>query len=337
MAHSQKEAALVLGAGFSHVAGLPLTRTLFDDAEPLPRTTSKAMRSAFDGVRSAFVRARMADPGLTAEEWLAQLFVQRHDPSQEKLFQTTWQHAIRYALARVVTLPKGSKAHFFYGIGTYNCHVIHRRFWERIERDFKVKYIVTTNYDILVEQALHSNPSPHRTAPRCRYGGFPYVLTVRKMTDLTTRAHESLELGKDFVLYKLHGSVNWAWERHEPSIKIHHDVRAVFRSGNKQGEPAIVPPVLEKDMPQEFVQIWNEAKAVLSKTPVWIVCGYSLPDYDKALCAFFQEALHLRQATELIILDPDSSVVARRWMALATNCTALPLPGLPEALDVSWP
>lgn len=329
------DAALILGAGFSKAAEMPLTKELFDLGIEV-RSQSQEARENNIAVPEAFNLARSKDSELTPEVWLAQLYAERDNVFQLMMTGTRWDHAIRYALARLVNLPKGSKAHYYYGISTYKSHSIHKQFWERIERDFKVKYIVTTNYDISIEQALHSVPSPHRTAPRCRYGGFQHIQTVRKMTDVTTRAYDLIQLGDDFVLYKLHGSINWAFEPHSPTLKIHDDVRAVFRVDDKYGIPAIVPPIPEKSMPPDFGQIWNEAKKVLLQTPIWIICGYSLPDYDQALKNWFQTILHEREKTKLIILDPYSSEIGKKWKILATNCEVVSVSGLPNALSETW-
>jgi len=329
---------VILGAGFSHAAGLPLVRDLFDLGASSPRAQSKAAQESYEKVRWAFARVQRHDPSLAAESWLAELYRERVNPLQEMLFGTRWDDAIRYALARLIALPKGSNAHYYYGIGTGACHPIHKEFWERAENELGVKYIVTLNYDILIEQALRSSPaSRHRAAPRCRYGGFQHIQSVRKMTNVVNKDYEFMELGDDFVLYKLHGSVNWAWEPHSPTLKIHHDVRAVFRSDNKYGVPAIVPPVPEKDMPPEFGQIWHEARKVLEQSPIWIICGYSLPDYDEALRQFFGNILRGRRSTtQLVLIDPDSATVAERWRAIAPNCSIRALKGLPEALYQDW-
>ncbi len=331
-----KDAALILGAGFSYVGGLPLTSDLFDPSAPLPQAQSKAAGELYEKVRWAFGNARTKAADLTAEAWMEELYAERENPLQEMLFQTRWDEAIRYALARLTELPKGSNAHYYYGIGSYRCAPVHERFWERLETDFRVRYIVTLNYDILVEQALHADNTAHRSAPRCRYGGFQHVQAVRKMTNVVTGDHELIQLGDDFVLYKLHGSVNWAWEPHSPTLKIHQDVRAVFRADDKYGTPAIIPPIPEKEMPPEFGQIWNEAQKVLSETPTWVICGYSLPDYDRVLREYFQRILESRRATEIIVIDPNSAEVAAKFASLAGNCSVVPLPGLPKALGERW-
>lgn len=337
MHQRSSQTVVILGAGFSYAAGLPLTRDLFDVNVMPPRAQSKAAEVDYDEVRRAFARARNEDPLLTAESWLAQLYAERQSPLQRMLFGTRWDQAIRYALARLVVLPKGSNAHYYYGIGRNYCNPIHRQFWDRLEHQLDVKYIVTLNYDLLVEQALHNDRSTrHRTPPRCRYGGFQHVQAVRKMKNVITKEHDLMQLGDAFVLYKLHGSVNWAWEPHSPTMKIHEDVRAVFRSDNAYGVPAIVPPIPEKEMPPEFGQIWNEARKVLGQASTWIVCGYSLPDYDQALRQFFGEILRGRPMTRLVLLNPDSISVGERWKALGANCAIETLAGLPDALQQDW-
>jgi len=325
---------VILGAGFSYVGGLPLTRDLFDLSAPLPRAQSDTSVENHHSVRAAYSRASSRG-AVNAEQWLAELYATRANPLQRLSTGTTWDAAVRYALARLIELPAGSNSHYYYGIGSYRCHPVHEAFWTRLEQ-YGAKYIITLNYDMLVEQALHSTPSKHRAAPRCRYGGFQHVQVVRKLKDVVTKQEELLRLGDDFVLYKLHGSVNWAWEPHSPTLKIHQDVRAVFRADNKYGVPAIVPPIPEKEMPQEFGQVWNEARKVLSECDTWVVCGYSLPSYDKALADFFGDILRSRATTRLTILDPCSSAVASKWETLGANITCRTLPGLPDALNFAW-
>jgi len=173
-------------------------------------------------------------------------------------------------------------------------HPTHELFWRFITKNFDLKYIVSLNYDLLVEQALHESHQKNRSAPQCYYGGFQYDQIVRKMTNVTRKEAEQVALGHRYVLYKMHGSINWAWE-HSPTIKIHDDVRAIFR--RKRGwRPAVIAPIPEKNMPSEFSQIWNEAGKVLADADNWIVCGYSMPDFDLALRRFFERAVNFPAA-----------------------------------------
>jgi hypothetical protein len=331
------DTAVILGAGFSFVTGLPLTRNLFDTGGVLPRSQSAAAETNHREVSSAYSNWLMSHPAANAEEWLLELYGQKDNALQEMAQRTTWSKALRFALARLIDLPSGKNSHYYFGICTAKCHPIHQRFWRRIEDDFGSQVVATLNYDLLVEQALHAGDSPHRGAPRCYYGGFQYVQVVRKMTDVTKKQYELVRLGNEIVLYKLHGSVNWAWEKHALTLKIHDDVRAVFRHNDDVGIPAIIPPIPEKEMPPEFSQIWDQARHSLSQCPRWLVCGYSLPPYDVALRDFFEYILSKRNQALILLLSPDSPVLVKRWREICPKSTqVLPLPGLPEALDCVW-
>ena len=331
------ETAVILGAGFSLVAGLPLTRNLFDCGPTLPRAQSASAAENNAQVNCAYQQWKTEHPSATAEEWLCELYEHRDDGLQEKLQGTTWDKAIRFALSRLVDLPKGSKSHYYFGICTYRSHPVHSEFWARIEHELHSRTVVTLNYDILVEQALHTGATTSRSAPRCYYGGFTHVQAVRKMTNIINKKYDLVQLGNDVTLYKLHGSVNWAWEQHSRTLKIHDDVRAVFRRNEDVGTPAIIPPIPEKEMPPEFSQIWWEARRSMMACPRWLVCGYSLPPYDVVLHDFFAEILSHKMQAEILVLAPDSASLAARWEAIAPASTRIrALPGLPEALLHKW-
>lgn len=329
------ETAVILGAGFSFAAGLPLTRSLFDCGLPQAQSSSAAENHA--QVAFAYQRWKSGHPSATAEEWLRELYDLRDDGLQAMSQGTTWDKAIRFALSRLVDLPKGSNSHYYFGICTHRCHPVHREFWKRVESDLHSRTVVTLNYDILVEQALHTGSETSRSAPRCYYGGFSHVQAVRKMKNVTKKTFDLVQLGNDVVLYKLHGSINWAWEWHSPTLKIHDDVRAVFRRNKDVGTPAIIPPIPEKEMPPEFSQVWSEARRSLKVCPRWLVCGYSLPPYDIALRDFFAEILSHKMQAEILVLAPDSASLVARWGAIAPPATRIrALPGLPEAFQHDW-
>lgn len=329
--------ALILGAGFSVAVGAPTTNRLFDVESADVRSQSDRAAENNSTVAWAYQRRKAGSSSVPAEEWLRELYEERDNPLQEMLQGTTWARAVRFALARLVSLPKGSNSHYYYGICTPNVHPVHQKFWRKIGNEIDAKSIVTLNYDILVEQALHDDFDGHRAAPNCRYGGFSHSMVVRKMTDVTKKKFELEQLGDQYVLYKLHGSLNWAWERHSKEIKVHDDVRAVFRHGDDIGEPAIIPPIPEKEMPSRFSQIWLNAREALLECPRWILCGYSLPEYDHALVEYFREVLCLGHQRELVVLDPYSEDVSNRWRTLAPSSLSIRgFPGLPEALEMDW-
>src|SRR5436305_15326293 len=131
--------AVILGAGFSSVAGLPLTRNLFETDGVLPRAQSLAAQKNHREVHKAYSIWLKSHASINPEEWLLELYRQKDNPFQETAQQTTWSKALRFALARLIDLPRGKNSHYYFGICTAKCHPIHQRFWRRIEDDFGSK------------------------------------------------------------------------------------------------------------------------------------------------------------------------------------------------------
>jgi len=323
-------ATLILGAGFSHIAGLPLTKDLFNTPD-IPRAKSKDVVERFKQVQFAWSKWKQENSSGTAEEWLRLIY-------EKKLFASygaTWEDALDFAMARLVNLPPGKNAPYYHGITTSVQDETHRHFWPFIRERFEIKSVVTMNYDILAEQGLKKSYSKHRQAPLCFYGGFPYTQTVRMMKDVVTRKHEKVPLGHEVAIYKMHGSINWANEPH--SFKIHDDVRAAFRSTREPGSVAIIPPMPEEEIPEWLTKVWEYAKSALADSYIWIVCGYSLPQYDIALKNLFKEAARKTRGLEIYILDPVSESLKSRWEALVPSETKIyALPGLPECLETRY-
>ena len=276
-----------------------------------------------------------AHPSLSSELWLSELYADKDDPLCRLKHGVTWDEALQFGLRRLTTPKNATKGPYFYGVSRFQCSDVHRRFWVKITSSFDLKYILTTNYDILIERALHDLLEDGRTQPQFYYGGFQYLQVVKKMRNLAGGTPDSVELGHRFALYKLHGSLNWAFEPHSLSMKIHDDVRAVFRVDKTRGRPAIVPPIPEKDMPLEFSHIWHEASRALEESETWIVCGYSMPPYDIALAGYFGRALQNSRVRRIVILDPNSHDLQGRWNMrddVQIDCR----PGLPDALEIDW-
>jgi hypothetical protein len=325
-------AALIVGAGFSCAAGLPLTRDLFDCKE-LPLYHSDKDRLALEEVSIAYRRWRESNPSINSEVWMAALY--EAGASGRQRFGTNWENALQFALRRLVDLRNVHPGAYYHGICTHQVHPTHKRFWKFVNEHFNLKTIVSLNYDLLIEQALHEEGSTKRNAPQCYYGGFQYNQIVLKMTNVAKRESEPVTLGHKYTLYKLHGSINWAWE-HSLTMKIHDDVRAIFRRTPKHWKPAVIAPIPEKDMPKEFSQIWNEAGKSLEAAETWIVCGYSMPDFDLALSQFFRSTISTSQVQSLYISDPNSVELASKWQVPGKTIKVKCLPGLPEALDCNW-
>jgi hypothetical protein len=324
--------SVVLGAGFSCHTGFPLTRDLFNTTE-LPDSISDTARACHDRVARTY-QNWVASTGKTdAELWLLGLYKDKHGASE-----VGFDEAVRFAMARLVDLPPGDwrTMPYMYGITCSVANLVHREFWAGLRRCSNLKHVVTMNYDILAEQGLKEHYSDHRTAPVCHYGGFPAHQFVRKMLDvrkpnIAGQRYEDVELGSEITIYKMHGSINWCDEPH--GFKIHDDVRGVFRAGSKHGQLAIVPPIPGKDGPPWLTKVWEYAGNGLRASRTWIVCGYSMPDYDDALREFFREAAAGITSLEIFILDPNSSALLTKWQSITPAGTKItPLKGLPDGL-----
>jgi hypothetical protein len=312
---------------------LPLTSELFD-TDQIPTSQEGKDRVALERVALAYKTWKERNPASGAEVWLAELY--KNGPMSSRRVGTNWHDAIQFALRRLVNVEHARTKPYYYGILDAYAHPVHERFWQVVNRNFELNSVVSLNYDILVEQAMHEPGTTHRAAPQCFYGGFPYRQLVWKLTNVTTRDGEWVELGHRFQLYKLHGSVNWAWE-HSRNMKMHADLRAIFRQSRRNWGAAIIPPIPEKELPPQFAQIWDQAAASLLAADIWVVCGYGMPDYDLALASFFARArLASKKLQRIVIIDPNSAKLAEKWSDPAGRVPLTTLPGLPEALDLDW-
>lgn len=337
---SRPSATVILGAGFSYCAGLPLTSQLFETDE-LPPCSKGKDQERMSRVQTAYRRWKVSNASRGAEQWLQELYLDR-DGLTELLHGTSWFDAVQFALRRLTGLKAASRP-YYYGISRFHVGAVHQAFWEKLETSFRINVVVSMNYDILVERALHSRggdrTAPRFRAPRFRYGGFPYRQSVKKWNDISDgkTGYADVVLGNEFSIYKMHGSLNWAFEPHSQDMKIHDDVRAVFRKENA-GEIAIIPPIPEKEMPERFRTVWRGAEEALLKSDIWIVCGYSRPEYDRALDELFDRCASNCVVAKVVLLDPCSTEHVERW-STSDGSRVLDIvarPGLPGCLECEW-
>jgi len=224
------------------------------------------------------------------------------------------QDVVQYVLRRLCRPKNPGPGAYYYGISRPNDVVPdHVDFWARLRESTQDLGVVTFNYDILAEHGLQDYVNG-KWSPAFYYGGFMYNQHVQKMVNVTgnVRKSVSVPLGHEVPIYKLHGSINWAWESHSDTLKIHDDVRAAFRREGS-GRPAIVPPIEEKELTPEFAAIWTEAAKRLARSERWIICGYSAPEYDVASRALLSRAAAEGPAKQIELIDPNSSVVRAAW------------------------
>lgn len=320
--------ALILGAGFSKAAGLPLTKELFDElpTEPIEHQSLVVQHEA---VRTAWLRWSAANPGKGTEEWMSELYPDRTSAD------SIWPSVLRFLTARLVLgLKERAKAEYFHDIFTSVHSEIHRLFWARILKAGDLRSVVTTNYDILIEQGLRPRYESDRYAPLCHYGGWPGPeQRFRKILNPLKRESEALLMGNEVSLFKLHGSLNWSFEPHD--FKIHGDLRAAFRKTTKAGHVAIVPPIPEKQLPDEFALVWKYAAQALRKARTWLVCGYSFPSYDMAVEQFFHDVIREGVVERIVILDPGADSIKAKLLNYKPTLSVKALPGLQDALQLT--
>jgi len=165
---------------------------------------------------------------------------------------------------------------------------VHRRLVRNLnqKRLLKDSLIISTNYDILIDNAV-SSMVPGRPGINLDYGV--------EFTNFVTR--DWARPGIDAVrLYKLHGSLNWLYcaicntVTLTPHVKGVIDLitdvatsrdRAICRVCGSIMTPIIIPPTFYKDMSRVFLSlIWNKAENALRDVNHIIFCGYSFPDAD---------------------------------------------------------
>lgn len=316
---------LFLGAGFSKTAGLPLTNELFDK---LPWSPIPGYKDIYINVKREWDNFHNLNPNIYVEEWIRNIYNNRVTKDGNK--RDFWDDVRDFFLARLVDLPHGKNSHYYFGITTEIKSKIHKNFWEKMLNKYDIRNIITTNYDLVIEQGLKREYTGHRSAPLCFYAGHPFGLKVKKNINVSKRKYEEVELGHEICLFKLHGSLNWVDEPH--AYKVHDDVRAVFRKNQMLGRPRVIPPLIEKEKPEWAFDIWNRAERVLKNANTWFFCGYSCPEYDYAISNLLKKSYH--QNLRIKISDINSEVVLSRLTnILPGNFDYELLNGLPELLN----
>jgi hypothetical protein len=180
------QASIIIGAGFSYVAGLPLTRDIFED-NGHQFTRSKRVQHLFQRVIEEWQAWKKNNEGANTEQWLAHLY------SNFQLGGVSWEQAVQLLLARLVKIetaqdkPIGKREHtkmYRHGITKPGACEVHKQFWHFLRQQFEIKSIVTTNYDILIEQEFREGPAKRRLAPLCYYGGLHRPQYVKRVIDL---------------------------------------------------------------------------------------------------------------------------------------------------------
>jgi len=158
--------------------------------------------------------------------------------------------------------------------------------------------IFTVNYDLLIERALEEWGTPY-------FDGFVGNLAGRFRSDLVEEPSDSTDgIPSHFVrLWKLHGSLNWAWQKHGAHSEVVRlgtavssgELAAIYPSDAKYEESRRVPFVVLQDRLRRSL---NEPETLA------LVSGYSWA--DEHLNEIFFEAATRRPRSEIIAFCFDS-------------------------------
>ena len=321
MVEERPATALILGAGFSAAAGLPLASGLFDTSVLV---ASAGARKRFARVRDSFQRWKATRVDNGPEQYLGALY-------SGEVRGPPWQWAVEFVGATLATpqgkdWPIASNPRYAGRITTPVRTVAHDQFWSHMLAYADLQAVVTFNYDLFIERGLRHRQM-HRGRPGIYYGGLPRPQVLRGLAKPFTvqRPERSITLEGTIPLFKLHGSLNWSFER--GSLEMYQDARPAFRHG---GSAAIIPPLPEKEVPRWLTNTWREAEDRLRNSRTWVVCGYSLPPYDHAAAELLGRAA--TSLNRLFVLDPYSAQLRERWAQIAPHAQLQCLQGIPEAL-----
>ena len=315
-------ACCIVGAGYSHVAGLPLTSNLFSTDVAV---TSKRAAARFDAVWEDYDKWQAENPSRNPEEYLADLY---HNFFARPAPPFSWAVEL---ITAVLATPRATDVRMInprYGarVITPSYCSMHNNLWRSIIGLFDGISVLTTNYDLLVERSLRHRPMKRVFGPGCYYGGIPrpQVLKGNALPFTVHTPERWVELRGTVPIYKLHGSLNWT--RTDTGIELSQDLRAAFR---QYGNAAIVPPLPEKQVPAWLRPVWIEAETELARAKFWVVCGYSLPSYDTAIEEIFRRSSE-GEVEHIILMDPFSKELRNRYSSTAPSTVVHCLPGLPE-------
>ena len=166
--------------------------------------------------------------------------------------------------------------------------------------------LFTVNYDLLLETTLDSLRVPY-------FDGFVGTVRAGFHTELVEgRAGSDREWMPAFFvrLWKLHGSVNWAWEKDRTIIRLGQpiskgDAAAIFPSDTKYEESRRVPFVVLQD---RFRRALHEPETLI------LISGYSFSDSHLNDMIFDAASRRPRSEFQVFCYSDIPEVLAKRAM-----------------------
>lgn len=288
---------IFLGAGASKAEGAPLQNELFSEYF---KEFSSTKDKYYDLLKEFFLKtynvdATSAKKFPTFEEILGLLYTAEKNQQSFYFDINRVKEAIIFSMGEI--LDKKIK----HGM-TYHYELI-----KKLKESDKLSDIifVTTNYDILIDRAIHANDL------NIDYG----IYTVNDFPDNETVS-----------LYKIYGSLNWLYcdvcdkfiiESYQKSIlKEVAQKKLVCSKCNQKFKVILIPPTFYKEILNYHLNyIYHDLNKHLYDVKGLIFCGYSLPDADIYIKYILKKAeLYRTEPFKVLVINDhkDKSVLKRK-------------------------
>ena len=273
LAPRSRHVCVFLGAGSSRACGLP-------DIDQLKARVLEKLETPNKELFSAQLESRNVEEALSRVRRIAALL--RDDQQIDGLTALAAEALDQAVCAKIVAELDVSLANL---VPARNLAV-----WAGRSRYSRPIEVFTVNYDLLIESAFDR----HKVA---YFDGFLGNLRAQFQNDLVDSAWAAVSeaIPPFFVrLWKLHGSVNWAWEDSKKIVRIGAPVvegqpAAIYPSDMKYEESRRVPFLVLQD---RFRRALNEPETFV------IVSGYSFG--DDHLNELIFDAVERHERTEVV-------------------------------------
>ncbi len=184
--------------------------------------------------------------------------------------------------------------------------------------------IISTNYDIIIDNALLEKAVSCNYGIRLRFNVYPYITKTEDIRDTMPEYYPGWNFAGvngllnrgEIDLIKIHGSLNWF---HCPKcdelditvggkelIELTKDQNEVFcvnKFCTSRYEPLLVTPTMLKAYDTRILkELWKLSEKRISESDLVIFIGYSLPEADYLIRSLLSDALAKREDTTRIIV-----------------------------------
>ncbi len=166
---------------------------------------------------------------------------------------------------------------------------------------FGCTYIVTTNYDVCMDQALDNSKIE-----------YSYVIGSQKKEGMP--------------LVKMHGSINWFYcpscqnvlmptvENMRKSIRnnVPYSVTGICPTCTAPTKQFIVPPTTFKFLIYPpIVQVWNAGREIFEKSKFYVIIGYSFSLGDDYITKMLLKAIREDPTKQLVVIDKNAETIEK--------------------------